>query len=407
MQKTTHDPIGVATDSPQTNASIAIVFPHNNYRNLVMADYIANEGSLYYKVVEQDNESGAFTTHLLDALADQGLTPKKVKASGNAFEAGRAVGAALGNNHTLVLDEFDHLTEIAGDWLRGLADTVSSSSRVIINTRRIDHEALNPLLVEDKAIVLSEDSLSAASILDGQSERLTVHALGIGRVWFEGKEVAQWDGPLTRRLFYYLLDRGPVSRNQIFGTFWPNLPVREATNVFHVTKRKMNETIGKDVTDYTERHYRIAEHIRLHYDVTIFEDALKEADHAYGDESIPGWERAIKVYRHSFLMQETTPWVIERRKELREGYAQALISMARVHQKYHQNEQSLNHYLRALIEVPMREDLHLQVMKLHIENDDKAAAMQQYELLKYRLQNTLGISPGKEATGLYQKLSKA
>jgi DNA-binding SARP family transcriptional activator len=400
--ETYHDKIA---DLNEISAPVAIVFPHNNNRNAITAKYLEHRDAYYIQI--PGNIQGNISSHILNMLDEQGLNLKKPKANyDSGYEAGKAIGAAIPARSILIVDQADLLGEVAGEWLQGLAETVNNSARVVIVARRLDHNAINPLLQAGKAVILNENSLAPESILKGETGQLTVHALGIGKVWYDGREVRHWDGPLTRRLFYYLLDRGPVSRTQIFDTFWPSLPIREATNVFHVTKRKMNETIGVDVTDYVDRHYRIADHVRLHYDVHIFEHAMREAEAGFGDESIAGWQRAIKIYRHDFLMTESTPWAVERRNELRENYAQALISMARTYQKYNQSDQALNHYLRALISVPMREDLHLQVMRLQQESGRPADAIAQYELLKQRLHESLRINPGKEATALYQKLLK-
>jgi DNA-binding SARP family transcriptional activator len=386
---------------------IQLIYPHNHQRNQIIAGYINMASSAYYGVTGEESSVAVLSSQILDALVSQGYTVKKPKSFGEGAEAGKTLAAALSSTvQVLVIDQFDLFKEESSEWLNGLADGLSSKTKIVLSTRRVNNRIFNPLINAGKVTVLNENSMSPSPILDGQERRLEVHAFGQGMVFFEGNLVTHWDGPLTRRLFYFLLDRGPVSRTQIFDAFWPNLPIREATNVFHVTKRKMNETIGVDVTDYSDRHYRIGDNVLLHYDVALFEEALKEADAAFGEDSVVGWQRAISIYRHEFLTHETSNWTAIRRKELREGYAQALISTARVYQKDGQVDQALNHFLRALVEVPMREDLHFQVMRLNAERGDRGAAIAQYELLKRRLHETLGINPGKDATTLYNKLVK-
>ena len=41
-----------------------------------------------------------------------------------------------------------------------------------------------------------------------------------------------------------------ATRADIFKEFWPGLPIKSATNVFHVTKRKIGERLGCDLTSY-------------------------------------------------------------------------------------------------------------------------------------------------------------
>ncbi len=387
-------------------SAIGLVFPHDERRNRVIAEYLEQPSTAYYGLEVDDATGSELTAHILEALVEQGFDVRKSRVPADDADAGRALGAALGTVQTLVVDQFDRFTGDPSGWLEGLAGSIPSGSQVIISARNLDSSPWNPMLKSGVVSLVGERKSFGHRILDGEPGRLEVYALGLGTVWFEGRSVTHWDGPLTRRLFYFLLDRGPVSRTTIFETFWPNLPVREATNVFHVTKRKMNETIGMDVTDYIDRHYRVGAGVRLYYDVAEFEGALHQADMGSGEESEIGWQRAIELYRHNFLMHETASWAVLRRDELREGYAQALVSMARVYQRRNEIDMALNHYLRAIREVPMREDLHHQVMKLYAEKGDRAAAIDQYERLRTRLADTLGIPPAKESTTLYNKLTK-
>jgi len=382
-----------------------VTLPHNPYRNLLIADYINDTHSAFYASTPEDRDAFRLTAQLLTTLTEQGYPFKRVKQPASYTDAGRVIGTALGNSvQSLVLDQFDNIKEGAADWLAGLASTLASGVRVVISSRRMDHAVLRPLLQQGLVTVIGDETFAEQPVLSEQEGSLAVFVLGRGVVWYEGKQVRNWDGPLTRRLFYYLLDRGPANRKQIFETFWPSLPIREATNVFHVTKRKMNETLGIDVTTYSDRHYQVADNIRLYYDVRRFEDALRDADTGYGEESIEHWQNAVKLYRHPFLMEERLTWIVERRRQLQEGYAQALVSLARYYQNKGDGERALNHFLRALIENPMREDLHLQVMHLQADLGNTPAALAQYELLRDRLHANMKLKPGKEAAALYNKL---
>lgn len=398
------------TSASQIHSSnpIMLVLPRNNQRNALIAHLLHDLPSAYYALTEQEQTFSGMTAHILEALREQGLGQATLRANASDEKAGQALGTALANANieVLVLDHFDLLDADPSEWVRGLLQTLPKAVHLVISSRRLDSGYWNPLIKSGAAGILGDITRIGGSVLDGEPDRLEVYALGRGAVWFEGRSVTRWDGPLTRRLFYFLLDRGPVSRMTIFETFWPTLPVREATNVFHVTKRKMNETIGRDVTDYADRHYLVSGKAHLHYDVAAFQAAAHEADMAISDEqSISAWQRAIELYRHPFLMEETTPWVVARRTELREQYAQALIGMARAYQRQHEVDLALSYYLRALRELPVREDLHTQVMKLHAERGDKQAAIAQYLQLQQRLSDSLGITPAREVTRLYTRLT--
>ena len=71
-----------------------------------------------------------------------------------------------------------------------------------------------------------------------------------------------------------------VTRAEIFQTFWPNLTTREATNVFHVTKRKISEVLGTELTVYGSSFYHISPQIQLSYDVSLFNQLVQDSDTA-------------------------------------------------------------------------------------------------------------------------------
>src|SRR5688500_18693889 len=87
------------------------------------------------------------------------------------------------------------------------------------------------------------------TIQDGRS-------LGPRIALINGRTLTTWDGVLPKCLFFYLVDRAMTTRNEIFDTFWPELKKREATNVFHVTKRKVSEILEQDLTTYSAGFYR-------------------------------------------------------------------------------------------------------------------------------------------------------
>ena len=146
---------------------------------------------------------------------------------------------------------------------------------------------------------------------------LEVRALGNGRVLKDGKSVDNWDGLLPRSLFFYLVDKGMTTRNDIFATFWPNLTVREATNVFHVTKRKINEVLGTDLTEYWSGFYHISPKIELSYDVVRFSELFQDSAVASVAGTVNLLRQSVALYRDDFLTSLEMDWVENRRRELR------------------------------------------------------------------------------------------
>jgi len=101
--------------------------------------------------------------------------------------------------------------------------------------------------------------------------------LGRGYAYINGNSIDEWDGPLPRSVFFYFVDHPLMTRDEILETFWPEVGKQEATNVFHVTKLKITERIGFEMTVYSSGFYRPSKDMIFHYDVAQFEGEIKEA----------------------------------------------------------------------------------------------------------------------------------
>jgi DNA-binding SARP family transcriptional activator len=233
---------------------------------------------------------------------------------------------------------------------------------------------------------------------------LEVRALGPGRVLINGRLVEHWDGVLPRMLFFYFIDRGMTTRDEIFQTFWPNLSTREATNVFHVTKRKISEILGADLTVYWSGFYRISPDLDLHYDVVKFAEAVQNAAVADDDEAVSLLQNAIALYNGPFLSMMEQPWVSQRRDELGASYAEALAGLARIYKKHDSRLDALGYYLRAAATSPQREDLARSIMELYRDLGRPRDALDAYRRLETELKNSLGVTPGPQTAALASEI---
>ncbi|MEO1290421.1 MAG: bacterial transcriptional activator domain-containing protein, partial [Chloroflexota bacterium] len=222
-----------------------------------------------------------------------------------------------------------------------------------------------------------------------------------------------WDGALPRNLFFYFIDNDLVTRDQIFTAFWPDLQQKEATNVFHVTKRKVSERLSfnvydkgnYDLTSYSTGFYRPSEQIARHYDVEEFEQAVEQASMTFDDtQQMALYQRAVDLYRAPFLLTIDMPWVHERREKLQRLLLEALIGIARIQKSAKHYDASLGYFMRALYEKPLREDLHREVMQLYRELGYPDDAIKQYQHLETILQDTLNVAPSPETQALLAEI---
>jgi two-component SAPR family response regulator len=230
---------------------------------------------------------------------------------------------------------------------------------------------------------------------DGGGALLEVRALGEGRVQLNGEKIENWDGLLPRALFFYLVDRGMVTRNEIFETFWPTLTTREATNVFHVTKRKISEVLGADLTVYWSGFYHISPRIQLSYDTALFTQMIQDSAVMGLEESVNLARQAIDLYRGDFLTSMDMKWTQRRRLDLRQTYGEALMALAKTTEKLGNHEEALGLYLQASATNRQREDLVQNIMRLYHELGKPKDALYVYHRLQEELRASLDVAPAR------------
>jgi DNA-binding SARP family transcriptional activator len=304
----------------------------------------------------------------------------------------------------LVIDEADRA--LMGEFIQLLRELLQEMLHgvIVILSRELPAGVLvdSDLRQQSKFVPARESMMlwDYARQQDGTGSLLEVRALGAGRVQLNGHPVSNWDGSLPRSLFFYLVDRGMVRRAEIFDTFWPDLTTREATNVFHVTKRKISEVLGTDLTVYWSGFYHISPRIQMSYDVALFTEMAQDSAIASLEESAALLEEAIALYRGDFLTSIESKWVVRRRQDLQQAFGDALISLAKIYERTNQPQRALSLYLRATATNVHREDLALNTMRLYRDLQLHQEALVIYERLQKELRETLNVTPGRELRDL-------
>jgi DNA-binding SARP family transcriptional activator len=235
--------------------------------------------------------------------------------------------------------------------------------------------------------------------------QLEVWALGSGRVLMNGRLIDSWDGVLPRALFFFLVDRGMTTRSDIFDTFWPTLSVREATNVFHVTKRKISEVLATDLTVYHSGFYHLAPDVLLSYDVSLFNRYVQDSGVAAPADAVSMLRKAIGMYRGPFVRSLTTPWAVQRRSEIEQSYGDALVMLARPLEQSGAIHEAISYYMAAAsLRVP-REDAVERMLNLSQQASVAEQALTVYERFKRVVHNELGIAPSASLQALAQSVA--
>lgn len=317
----------------ELKSGVRVVIAHPNYlpQHTLLDRFLKGSKNLYLRFDGQRLTQARLVEYFDQAIAAQ-ISAKE-----------------LSKLEYIILDECDRA--LPADFERFLTSILSRfSGRVILFTR--DVPAYIHTNTELRQLTQFIPASSAHILPDyaGQTSTqrlLEVRALGHGRVRIDGRLIEEWDGALPRSLFFYLVDRGMVTRSEIFETFWPDLSVKEATNVFHVTKRKISEILGLDLTTYWSGFYRIAPEIDLIYDAATFSELVQDSAIAPADEARALLSRAIDLYQNTFLtsVDDHLLWAQKRRRELEQTYGEALIALGKILAESGDQESALGLYI--------------------------------------------------------------
>jgi predicted ATPase/DNA-binding SARP family transcriptional activator len=142
-------------------------------------------------------------------------------------------------------------------------------------------------------------------------------------------------------------------------------------------------------------------------DVAEFEAALAQAvDSESAAERCRLLKEAITLYRGELLPGCYEDWVQIEQQRLAEQFLQALHQGSAHALEMGDRDSALNFLLRAVSLDPLREELHLDIMRLYAAADRPADALRQYHDLERLLETALGVEPTQEARELAETLAR-
>jgi DNA-binding SARP family transcriptional activator len=128
-------------------------------------------------------------------------------------------------------------------------------------------------------------------------------------------------------------------------------------------------------------------------DVAAFEEGIER-----------GAEDAIACYTGDLLEGFFDDWVLRERERLRMLYLDGLGRLLRRHSETGALERALHCGQQILAFDPLREDIHRELIRLHLRSGHRALALQQYEHCRASLQQELGVEPMDETRALCASL---
>ncbi len=240
---------------------------------------------------------------------------------------------------------------------------------------------------------------------------LTLHLFGAPRAEIDGKPVVTDTRKAIALLAYLAVTRQPQTRDALATLFWPELDQTHARAALRRTLSALNAAAALPWLHVEREQVTLAVDGDFDCDVHRFERCVAGClpDGAVAaDRCRPLLEEAAQLYHGDFLEGFTLrdsaafdDWQFFRAEGYRTMLAKVLEALVRCAIQEHDWPNAIAHARRRLTIDPLHEPAHRQLMQLYSWNDQRAAALRQYQECRRILEDELGVPPLPETDTLH------
>lgn len=376
-------------------------------QSLSSAEHSARQGKVFLAMAQLELAKESYTS----AIAEWGNKQKPNQAIVSAFF-----------HYAVVLFRIGEQSE-AIDYMRRcfeMAAELGYDQFLVVAARKyqglLEHVAqewetpqLNSLLVRIKQTWEIREQLEAPEEAPISVENiLQVSAFGRETVRLDGELVpnTKWHSVGARAMFFFILDRKMVTKEQIALEFWPEFSQGKVNSNFHATLWRVRNALGgKHMIEYHGDAYRVNPEVNLHYDVDRFQQLVKRLnDRSSGIEQRTLLRQIVELYQGDYLVSIDMPWADHRRFELQTDFMKALSILAQIELDRKNYPEAEGLFARLVKLEPYRDDFHLSKMVCMVGRGDINGARQHYRSYRQFLSEELGIEPDRQLIDFYESL---
>jgi ATP/maltotriose-dependent transcriptional regulator MalT/two-component SAPR family response regulator len=229
---------------------------------------------------------------------------------------------------------------------------------------------------------------------------LNVSGLDDGTIRLNGAILPHraWSSVGARALFYFILDKKKVTKEEIALAFWPDFSQAKINSNFHATLWRVRKALGsKNIIVFIDGHYQFAPDAQIYYDVEEVETLLKQIGRTDSPvERRTAMRRVAELYQSDFIQDIDMAWADERRFELQNRFRRVLSELAEDYFDKRNFTTALEIFQRALVFDPYQDSFHLRVMQCLNAIGDPVGARRHYKQYAALLKKELGITPESE-----------
>ncbi|MEZ4593705.1 MAG: BTAD domain-containing putative transcriptional regulator [Chloroflexota bacterium] len=245
--------------------------------------------------------------------------------------------------------------------------------------------------------------------------KLTISLLGGVTIVLDGTAVSNFASRKADALLVYLAcNPRPHPRETLATLLWPDNDQTRALANLSVILTSLRKQLGEFVL--ADRHtVAFNADAPFQLDVAAFAAALEAAQKRPQAGKISRTvaaqlSTAVSYYQGDFLagfnlrnVPEFEAWVLLQQERLRQLMLDALADLITFHQQRRQFSDGIRHAQQLLALDPLQEATHRQLMQLYALDNQRPAALAQYDQCAAILAEELGVEPDEETTQLYER----
>ncbi|MEJ2757202.1 MAG: BTAD domain-containing putative transcriptional regulator [Anaerolineales bacterium] len=293
---------------------------------------------------------------------------------------------------------------------------------MVVLAREHEKHVLDILAAEENRFLreisrkMSEEPLSYTQLVEKPKEeaavpqvKLAIKTLGMEEVRINGASIpsSRWKSARARALFFYILDKEHVTKQQISLEFWPDFSQSKVNSNFHATLWRVRNALGvKEIIGYDDNTYYLDNYSEIIYDVALFTRLVEKFDQLTDNmtERRNIGYQILDIYRDDFLIDVDMEWANIRRTELRSMFTSCLEELANTEAALGHFENARNLYQQLIDADPFIEEYHVGLASALIKMGSHIAAKK--HLLEYKafLLRELKVLPSEDLEDLYSSL---
>ena len=221
---------------------------------------------------------------------------------------------------------------------------------------------------------------------------------------------------LQSLLAYLLLQRYRVhSRDVLAGIFWGEQSQEKARGSLSTALWKLKKALEPDgIPSGTYLKINHPGEVGFNkdsphwLDIEVFEEKinsiLTQPFQTTEEIRLVDLEEGLGLYKGELLEGCYKDWALRERERLRALYLKSLIYLLQYH-RFHRAYEKAIVYGQLILDLnPLREEIHREMMRLYLENGQRALAVRQYDICRSILAKELGISPMEDTQELYTQI---